>query len=140
METAYFLSDVHLHFYVDETERLRRIELFKLLDQIKAEGSTLFIIGDWFDFYFEYKGLDGRYHNYHPDFVIRLKSGKFYIVEIKSEREIAHPIDGQAGAKAMALKELETLNEKQFKYEIIFTPLDSIPTNKLEHLRQFIGI
>lgn len=92
------------------------------------------------DFYFEYKGLDGRYHNYHPDFVIRLKSGKFYIVEIKSEREIAHPIDGQAGAKAMALKELETLNEKQFKYEIIFTPLDSIPTNKLEHLRQFIGI
>ena len=60
METAYFLSDVHLHFNVDETERLRRIELFKLLDQIKAEGSTLFIIGDWFDFYFEYKHVITR--------------------------------------------------------------------------------
>lgn len=55
METAFFLSDVHLKFQVDETETLRRTELFKLLDQIKAEQATLFIVGDFFDFYFEYR-------------------------------------------------------------------------------------
>ncbi|HCW75526.1 MAG TPA: hypothetical protein DHU63_03195 [Candidatus Marinimicrobia bacterium] len=54
METAYFLSDAHLQFHLDDYERLRRLELFKLLDQIRAEGATLFILGDWFDFYFEY--------------------------------------------------------------------------------------
>ncbi|MCF7824507.1 MAG: UDP-2,3-diacylglucosamine diphosphatase [Candidatus Marinimicrobia bacterium] len=53
-EKAYFLSDIHLRFQVDDVERERRRELFKLLDQIKEEGATLFIVGDWFDFYFEY--------------------------------------------------------------------------------------
>jgi len=52
--TAYFISDVHLRIQQDDVERERRKELFLLLDQIKQEGSTLFIVGDWFDFYFEY--------------------------------------------------------------------------------------
>lgn len=52
--TAYFLSDVHLRIQVDDIERERRKELYLLLDQIKAEKATLFIVGDWFDFYFEY--------------------------------------------------------------------------------------
>ncbi len=53
-KTAYFLSDVHLRITVDDIERERRKELFQLLDQIKEEQSTLFIVGDFFDFYFEY--------------------------------------------------------------------------------------
>ena len=52
--TAYFLSDVHLRIRVDDVERERRRELFLLLDKIKEEQATLFIVGDWFDFYFEY--------------------------------------------------------------------------------------
>lgn len=53
-DKAYFLSDVHLHLIVDDVEMERRKELFKLMDQIKDEQATLFIVGDWFDFYFEY--------------------------------------------------------------------------------------
>lgn len=53
-QKAYFLSDVHLRFLVDDVEQERRRELFKLMDQIKQEKATLFIVGDWFDFYFEY--------------------------------------------------------------------------------------
>jgi len=53
-EKAYFLSDVHLRFQIDDVERERRRELFKLMDQIRDEKATLFIVGDWFDFYFEY--------------------------------------------------------------------------------------
>ena len=52
--TAYFLSDVHLRIQIDDVERERRKELFLLMDKIKAEKATLFIVGDWFDFYFEY--------------------------------------------------------------------------------------
>jgi len=53
-DKAYFLSDVHLRIKLDDLERERRRELFLLLDQIKSEQATLFIVGDWFDFYFEY--------------------------------------------------------------------------------------
>ena len=53
-EKAYFLSDVHLRFQIDELERERRRELFRLMDRVKTEQATLFIVGDWFDFYFEY--------------------------------------------------------------------------------------
>ena len=86
------------------------------------------------DVYFEYKGIDGRYHNYFPDFLIHLKNDKYYIVEIKAQNEEFDLINGKNGAKAMALKELENLNEKQFKYEMIFTNTDKISNNKLEKI------
>ncbi len=53
-DSAYFLSDVHLRIQADDIERERRRELFLLLDKIKEEQATLFIVGDWFDFYFEF--------------------------------------------------------------------------------------
>lgn len=53
-QTAYFLSDVHLRIEVDDIEIQRRKELYLLLDKVKEEQATLFIVGDWFDFYFEY--------------------------------------------------------------------------------------
>ncbi len=63
-DTAYFISDVHLRIQVDDIERERRRELFLLMDQIKQEQATLFIIGDWFDFYFEYGYVVTRsYHD-----------------------------------------------------------------------------
>ena len=54
-QSAYFLSDVHLRIQLDEVERERRRELFLLLDKVKTEKATLFIVGDWFDFYVEYE-------------------------------------------------------------------------------------
>ncbi len=36
------------------------------------------------DFYVEYRGEDGNWHRYTPDFVIRRKDGKCLIVEIKN--------------------------------------------------------
>ena len=53
-QTAYFLSDIHLRIDLDDVEQKRRQGLYALLDQIKTERAALFIVGDWFDFYFEY--------------------------------------------------------------------------------------
>ena len=91
------------------------------------------------DFYFEYKGADSNYHLYYPDFVIRLKNGKYYIVEIKRESDRQDPIDGENGAKQMVLKELEEINKDQFKYEIIFAGAGTIPANKLNDVKSFSG-
>ena len=51
------------------------------------------------DFYVEYKSVDGKWHNYSPDFVIRRMDGRCYIVEIKAERERNHLVDGENAAK-----------------------------------------
>ena len=90
------------------------------------------------DFFIEYRGLDGRMHNYTPDFVLRRKDGKCLIVEIKAERERAHEIDGENGAKAIATRKWEGLNSNKLKYQMIFVKGDAIEHEPLKPVRDFI--
>ena len=91
------------------------------------------------DFYVEYKGVDGRWHRYSPDFVIRRRDGRCYIVEIKAERERSHLVDGERGRKAMAVQKWVGLNPETLRYEMIFTPADSVAYNQLGPAIRFIG-
>jgi hypothetical protein len=59
-------------------------------------------------------------------------------VEIKAERERDHPVDGEKGRKAMALRSWENLNPDRLQYEMIFTDSDSVGFNQLEPIRRFI--
>ncbi len=67
-----------------------------------------------------------KWRRYTPDFIIRKKvtegaepgSGRVCIVEVKAERERAHPNDGERGRKAMALREWEDLYPDRLKYEM----------------------
>ncbi len=77
------------------------------------------------DFYFKYKGEDGNFHNYFPDFVIVKNTGEFYIVEIKSDDESKDPI---VKAKQKAVEYLKDLQpNKHFDYNIIYTPIQNNP-------------
>lgn len=78
------------------------------------------------DFYFEYKGTDGNYHRYFPDFVLIKKSGKFYIVEIKAESERG---DATVIAKEKALEKLRLLNPDKVRHEVIYCG-DNFPSEK----------
>ncbi|MEO6870378.1 MAG: UDP-2,3-diacylglucosamine diphosphatase, partial [Ginsengibacter sp.] len=53
----YFLSDFHLGApdYAGSLEREKRIVQF--LDEIKNDAAFIFIVGDLFDFWFEYKDV-----------------------------------------------------------------------------------
>jgi len=86
------------------------------------------------DMYFQYKGIDGRYHNYFPDFVIVKKDGSFLIVEIKAEGKEE---DLEVQAKVKAIKRLEAIPENRFKYEIIYTD-SPIPVRKFENTDAWI--
>jgi hypothetical protein len=90
------------------------------------------------EFYVAYKGEDGTWHRYSPDFVVRRKDGRCTIVEIKAERERAHPVDGEQGRKAMAIRSWEDLNPDKLQYEMIFTDSDSVGFNELEPVKAFI--
>ncbi|OQX87866.1 hypothetical protein B6D60_03090 [candidate division KSB1 bacterium 4484_87] len=55
MATYYFISDIHVGAAFDKKLSGRYQKLFSFFDSIKKEGNELFIVGDLFDFWFEYK-------------------------------------------------------------------------------------
>ena len=98
------------------------------------------------DFFVEYKDEKGKWRRYTPDFVIRRKpdtgkpagTGKAYIVEIKKSHDRAHPVDGEAGRTAMAIRKWEDLNPDRLKYEMIFTDGTTVAANQLTAVRDFV--
>ncbi|MEO6289609.1 MAG: UDP-2,3-diacylglucosamine diphosphatase [Ginsengibacter sp.] len=51
----YFLSDFHLGAPDYSTSLIREKRIVKFLDEIKKDASYIFIVGDLFDFWYEYK-------------------------------------------------------------------------------------
>lgn len=90
------------------------------------------------DFYVEYKGEDGHWHRYSPDFVVRRKDGRAVIVEIKDERMRTHPTDGEHGRKAMAVQQWTNLNPDRLAYQMIFASDDSVPFNAVQVVKAFM--
>lgn len=54
-EKIYFLSDFHLGAPDKELSLLREKKIVRFLDSIKHDAKEIFILGDMFDFWFEYK-------------------------------------------------------------------------------------
>lgn len=90
------------------------------------------------DFFFEYKGVDERWHTYTPDFLIRKKDGKIIIVEIKMEKLKNDNIDGENGLKAIAVKNIQHLNPDKIKFEMLFTDSDEIGISNLKKIKELI--
>jgi len=55
MSKTYFFSDVHLGLASREEERLKEARLLEFLDVVMQDANKLFIVGDLFDAWFEYK-------------------------------------------------------------------------------------
>lgn len=51
---VYFLADAHLGQGSPESNRKRERDLLSFLDRVGAEGASLYVVGDLFDFWFEY--------------------------------------------------------------------------------------
>ncbi len=90
------------------------------------------------DFYVEYKDDKGNWRRYTPDFVIRRKDGKTLIVETKREHDREHPVDGERGRKAMELRKWEELDPKRLRYEMIFTPGETVSYDAMRTARAFV--
>jgi len=58
----YFISDIHLQPDSSEPERRKRARLRQLLERVRRAGATLYIVGDLFDFWFEYRHVIPRHY------------------------------------------------------------------------------
>ena len=54
-QKIYFLSDFHLGAPDYDASRIREKKIVSFLDKIQADAHTIFIVGDMFDFWYEYK-------------------------------------------------------------------------------------
>lgn len=54
-QKIYFLSDFHLGVPNANESRLREKKIVQFLDQIKKDAAMIFIVGDLFDFWYEYR-------------------------------------------------------------------------------------
>ena len=55
MGYIYFLSDAHLGSLAAEHPRTQERRLVRFLDEIKTKASAVYLLGDMFDFWHEYK-------------------------------------------------------------------------------------
>src|SRR2546422_11447258 len=55
MTDAYFISDAHLGLGAKEVEREKETQLLEFLDHAGEDAKQLFILGDLFDSWFEYR-------------------------------------------------------------------------------------
>lgn len=51
---AYFIADAHLGQGSEPSNRARERDLLAFLDRVGTEGASLYVVGDLFDFWFEY--------------------------------------------------------------------------------------
>jgi type III restriction enzyme len=111
-------------------------QLLLMLNENLADVEDIYFTGaitdpNKTDFIFEYKGKDGRWHNYTPDFLIKKKNGKMLIVEIKAEPY-------RDPEKEKAIKEIEGLNPDRLKYEILITDRDEIGFKNINKVKEEI--
>jgi UDP-2,3-diacylglucosamine hydrolase len=61
MKSIYFISDIHLSFNLSEAEKKKRGRLYAFLDFLHEDAEQLFILGDLFDFWFEWVHVIPKY-------------------------------------------------------------------------------
>ena len=55
MKPIYFLSDAHLGSLAIQSRRMQERRLVRFLDSIKHKAGAVYLLGDMFDFWHEYK-------------------------------------------------------------------------------------
>jgi len=72
---VYFISDVHLAIQPSKEEHQKQQRLFQFFHHVAHTGGTLFILGDLFDFYFEYPNVIPKmyFQLYHELFHLKSK-------------------------------------------------------------------
>lgn len=55
LKSATFISDVHLGIQSPDVEKSKQNQLIQTIEQAAAETEALFLVGDIFDYWFEYK-------------------------------------------------------------------------------------
>jgi len=118
-------------------------QVLRLLNRSRSEVTDVYFIGaltdpEKTDLTFDYLRLDGRPARYTPDFLIRCRDDRWYLAEVKREAARHDPIEGEAGRKAVAVRELVALNQDKLEYKMVFTASDETLVTDLAGVQRFL--
>ena len=57
-------------------------------------------------------------------------------IPVVTRPTLSHPLDGEHGKKALAVRQWETLNPDKLKYEMIFTAMEMVPWDDTSGVRE----
>ena len=85
----YFLSDAHLGSLAINDGRAHLDKLIALLDEMSKDATSIFMLGDIFDFWMEYYSLDSSKQQFQPFFdkLKELTSKGIYIIYFTGEHD-----------------------------------------------------
>ncbi len=112
----YFISDVHLgHLNRKEDKEIENL-LIKLLKAIKSDCETLYIVGDLFDYWFEYNTVIPSYYYRTLTILSELVDAGIKIEYIMGNHDFGHIkfFEEELGIKIHKTDIEQTLNNKKF--------------------------
>jgi hypothetical protein len=59
------------------------------------------------------------------------------VLQIKRAYDRAHPVDGENGKKAMALRRWKNLNPDRLRYRMIFTDTNTVTADQMQEAMRF---
>ncbi|MEI6089711.1 MAG: UDP-2,3-diacylglucosamine diphosphatase [bacterium] len=86
----YFISDVHLGFYHRSKDKEREDLLLKVLEKISQDATELYLLGDIFDYWFEYKTVVPKYFYRTLASIKRLTDKGIKIEYLMGNHDFAH--------------------------------------------------
>jgi hypothetical protein len=118
--------------------------LLAMLNERPTKVVDVYFVGaltspDKTDLVFDYVRKDGRLSHYSPDFLLRCKDDRWFLVEIKREQAREDPIEGEHGLKARAVEAIVEQNPDRLSYQMVFTPSDDVLAADLASARSFVG-
>ncbi len=113
---AYFISDLHLGAKEIEDPAEQEKRVGQIFDQIESEATHLFVVGDFFDFWFEYRSVVPK--QYFPILfrLARLKEKGVQLHYLAGNHDFAlgNFFDHYLNMKTYADEAVVTLNGKKF--------------------------
>jgi len=113
---CYFASDFHFGAPNQEASLKRELEVIRWLDYIKKDANHLFLLGDIFDFWFEYSG---KPPNFYPHFLekiaeLRKKNIEIYFFTGNHDMWVKNYLTKQFGIQLFRKKQEFIINNKKF--------------------------
>ena len=86
----YFVSDIHLGYYDRKQDKIIENQFLNFLNFIENDCSTLILLGDIFDYWFEYKYTIPKYHYRTLAKLEQLIAKKINIIYIMGNHDFGH--------------------------------------------------
>lgn len=112
---AFFASDFHFGAPNAEASREREVRVVQWLEQIAPQADHLFLLGDIFDFWFEYKDVvpKGYYLFFSQLAKMRAKGTEIYFFTGNHDMWVKHYLEDELGMKIFRKEQLFEINGKR---------------------------